>query len=198
MASDISKASEYSDSIAVQIGPGGAFAVAPVTDAGSPGLFPALLAAALFAALAGLGGAQLSRRSGRAHQMAVAAGAVPLADAPPRAEPIAGPELRRLRRSARQKAILARSLAELLPSMPEALAWQAEKALADVGVQPVIPDGEPFDAAVHYAVGTEPVPPGGRENTVARTVRPGYADGEDILVYPKVVVYADDPDGLSR
>jgi molecular chaperone GrpE (heat shock protein) len=54
-----------------------------------------------------------------------------------------------------------------------------------------VPDGEPFDAARHYAVGTEPVPPGGGENTIARTLRAGYADDENILVYPKVVVYTD-------
>ena len=88
-------------------------------------------------------------------------------------------------------------MAELLPSMPEALVWQAEKALTEVGVQAIVPDGEPFDAAAHHIVGTEPVPRGGRENIVARTVRPGYADGEKILVYPKVVVYADDTTGRA-
>ena len=112
-------------------------------------------------------------------------------------EPIASPELRRLRREAEQKKTLARRLAELMPSMPEALAWQAQNALAEVGVRAMVPDGEPFDAAVHHAVGTEPVPRGSRANIIARTVRPGYADDETILVYPKVVVYADDTDGSA-
>jgi molecular chaperone GrpE (heat shock protein) len=100
-----------------------------------------------------------------------------------------------LRRTAGQQTALARSVAELVPSMPEAVAWQAEKALAQAGVRRVVPDGEPFNAACHHAVGTEPVPSGVAENTVARTVRPGYSDERDILVYPKVVVYADDAGG---
>jgi molecular chaperone GrpE (heat shock protein) len=82
--------------------------------------------------------------------------------------------------------------------MPDALVWQAEKALADAGVRTIVPDGEPFDPALHHVVGTEPIPRGGRENTIARTVRPGYADDKDILVYPKVVVYADDTGGRAR
>lgn len=107
-------------------------------------------------------------------------------------ELVNGQELRRLRREARQRTELARRLAELIPGMPDALVWQAERALAEAGVRTVVPDGEPFDATVHHAVGTEPVPSDGRRNTVARTVRPGYADDERILVYPKVVVYTDE------
>jgi len=82
-------------------------------------------------------------------------------------------------------------LAELMPQLPEGLAWQAANALAAAGVRPVSPDGAPFDPRAHQAVGTEPAPDTGRVDTVARTVRPGYSDGARVVVYPKVVVYAD-------
>jgi hypothetical protein len=152
---------------------------------GSPS--PVLLFAVvgILSALAAAGGALL-RRDQQAG-----------ADPAPRTTPAAAPakaaeaaELSGLRRSAERKSVLARNVAELLPRMPEGLAWQVEKALAQAGVRQVVPDGEPFDAGLHHAVGTEPVPAGGREDTVARTIRPGYADETGILVYPKVVVYA--------
>ena len=152
------------------------------------------MAAALLAALAGAGGALFSRRRPAgipSRQLAADCPRPFLRDQ----NRIANAELRRLRRSAQQKTVLARSVAELLPSMPEALVWQAEKALAEVGVRAIVPDGEPFDAAAHHIVGTEPVPRAAGKNIVARTVRPGYADDEKILVYPKVVVYADDTTG---
>ena len=203
LASDVAKADRYSKDVAVEVANSHSFAVAPVADGAGPSPLPVLLGAALLTAVAGVGGALLGRRWTQRDQLPVTSGGRPpviLAGAEPvaRPEPVASPELRRLRRSAQQKTMLARSVAELLPSMPEALVWQAEKALAEAGVRAIVPDGEPFDAAVHYAVGTEPVPRGGRENTIARTVRPGYADDENILVYPKVVVYADDVAGRPR
>jgi hypothetical protein len=194
LGSDVAKAAAHSPTVAVETGASGSFAVAPVNDAGARSAIPLLLAAALIGGLAWLGGAMFSRhRELRPADGPGWPGSQPGPGAlPPGTEAIASPELRRLRRDARQRTVLARSLAELVPSMPDALVWQAEKALAEVGVRPVVPDGERFDAAAHHAVGTEPVPPGGREDTIARTIRPGYADDENILVYPKVVVYADD------
>ncbi len=194
-----------------------AAATAPVTDAGMAMAFdpdgtwviaatspsssvPAVCAAALLAALAALGSALLGR-----HRMSHSAAPLALPAEPAitlsGTERIASSELSQLRLDAQQRTLLARRLAELLPSLPEAVVWQAEKALAEVGVRTVVPDGEPFDPAVHYAVGTEAVPAHGAENTIARTVRPGYSDDESILVYPKVVVYADagsQPDDGSR
>ena len=186
----VAQAYRFSPTIAVEIATDHRFAVAPVTGPfSSPIPASALLAAALISAVAGLGGALIGRRmSGR--ELAPILGADQPTAVPP--EPEASRELQRLRRSAQQRTALARSLAELLPSMPDALVWQAEKALADVGVRPVVADGELFDPAAHDAIGVEPVPRGKKQNTVARTVRPGYADDERILVYPKVVVYAND------
>ena len=185
---DVAKAAAYSPTVAVETGPVGSFAVAPVNDAGHRSAIPLLVAAALLGALAWLGGVLFGRRRARWEPESVAG-------LPPGTEPVASRELQRLRRDAGQRTVLARSLAELVPSMPDALVWQAREALAEVGVRQVVPDGEPFDPAAHHAVGTEPVPPGGREDIVARTIRPGYADNENILVYPRVVVYADDAGG---
>ena len=199
----MAKAAAYSPTVAVETGPVGSFAVAPVNDAGHRSAIPLLLAAALLGALAWLGGVLFGRRRARwAPESAESPGPTTspsqAASFPPGTEPVASPELRRLRRDAEQKTLLARSLAELVPSMPDALVWQAERALADVGVRPVVPDGEPFDPAAHFVVGTEPVPAGGREDIIARTIRPGYADDENILVFPKVVVYADDTGRRGR
>ncbi len=216
IGSDVAKAYETSDTstIAVEIAGKNAFAVAPVTDAGGPSAVPVLVMVAFAAALAVLGGALLARRRSRWGAWTAAASAGPASAGPASAAPapassapassalpppgterIASLELRRLRRGAQQRAALARNVAELLSSMPEALYWQVERALAEAGVRAIVPDGQPFDPAVHHAVGTEPVAGGARENTIARTVRPGYADDDSILVYPKVVVYANDAGG---
>jgi len=194
---DVAKAHSYSSTVAVEFGRNNSLAVAPVVDTAGRGAVAVLLAAALITALASLGGAMLGRCRNYAtlQQAGTGVAVLPPSPAPaPGMEQIASRELRRLRDSSQQKTALARNLAELVPSMPEALVWQAEQALAEVGVRQIVPDGEPFDAAVHHAVGTEPVPRGGRENTVSRTIRPGYADDTGILVFPKVIVYADDAD----
>ena len=221
----MAKADRYSPTIAVEVGKGDSFAVAPVVDPG-PSVVPVLVAAAVVGALAWLGGALFSRRrpapvtagtqvtgdrqaagAGQATWGGQATGAgqatwggqpAPVRPLPPGTEPVAASELRQLRLSAQQKTALARSVAELVPSLPDALVWRAEQALADAGVRSVVPDGQLFDAEAHHVVGTEPVPRGSRENIIARTIRPGYADGETILVYPKVIVYADDTDGRTR
>ena len=162
---------------------------------------PMLLAAIVLTGLAGIGGVLLGRRR---QEPAPAGGAYwpPVPDGhavtAPGMEQVTSQELGRLRDGAQQKALLARRVAELMPSLPEAAAWQASKALAEVGVRAVVPDGERFDPAVHYAVGTEPAPRHDADNTIARTIRPGYTDDENILVYPKVVVYADDADGRRQ
>lgn len=195
IGSDVAKAHRYSPDIAVAIA-GDRFAVAPVTATGRPSPVPVLLVTALITALAALVGALFGRRKARWEPLPATV-ADTTARLPAGTEPVASPELGRLRREADQKKALARRLAELMPGMPEALAWQAQNALAEAGVRAMVPDGEPFDAAVHHAVGTEPVPRGSRANIIARTVRPGYADDETILVYPKVVVYADDADGSA-
>lgn len=201
IASDVAAARDYSPEVAVDFAGSGWFAVAPVQQGGSPSAVPMLLAAAVVTALAVVVGSLVSRNRTRRSlppPADTAARSRTPEVMPPGTEPVASPELRRLRRRAVQRETLARSVAELLSSMPEAVAWQAEKALAEAGVQRVVPDGEPFDAALHHAVGTEPAAGGGHENTVARTVRPGYADDDSILVYPKVVIYTRGAGGAER
>jgi GrpE len=91
-----------------------------------------------------------------------------------------------------ERATLVKSLIELLPQLPDGVAWQAENALAKAGVHQIVPDGELVDPQRHHVVGTEPPADLARVNTVARTIRPGYADGDRLVIHPKVVVYAMD------
>jgi hypothetical protein len=160
--------------------------------------WPAALTAGLVAALTGLFvGAWILRILGsarpappdqdeRSHPPAPDAGEQAPASSP---EP---PQIIPDRRSQvlqNQRAALVRGLAEMLGTMPEELAWQARNVLQAGGVHAVVPDGEFFDPGMHQAVGTEPVVDGARPETVARTVRAGYADEERMLVPPRVVVY---------
>lgn len=91
-----------------------------------------------------------------------------------------------------ERAVLIRGLVNLLPQLPDGLVWQVEKALSAAGVRPVVADGERVDPQRHHVVGTEAPVDAARVNTVARTIRPGYADGDRLLIHPKVVVYASD------
>jgi hypothetical protein len=155
---------------------------------------PAILAAVLIAALAATGGLFLGRGRSQPDTVRDARAAI----APVRPDPDLDAERQRLRACCQQRSVLARRVAELMPQMPESLAWQATNALNEAGIQVYEPDGEVFDPRVHHAVGNEPVVARGTENTVARTVRPGYRDGQQILVYPKVVVFADGPERGAR
>jgi hypothetical protein len=109
------------------------------------------------------------------------------APAPPPAEP-ADPAARR---TAEQRSTLIHDLAELLPQLPDAVSWQAVHILEAAGVTVVRPDGRRFDPTLHHAVGAERAPDGAAVGVVARTVRPGYTDGDRILVHPRVVVFED-------
>ncbi|MFI9814725.1 nucleotide exchange factor GrpE [Saccharothrix variisporea] len=94
--------------------------------------------------------------------------------------------------SSRQKDVLVRGLTDLMPKLPEGVAWQAENLLAAAGVRLVVPDGRPVDPRRHHVVGTEPTDDEDAVDTVARTVRPGYADGERMVVCPSVIAYVPD------
>jgi len=146
------------------------------------------------ATLAATGGLFLGRGRSQPDTVRDARAAI----APVRPDPDLDAERQRLRACCQQRSVLARRVAELMPQMPESLAWQATNALNEAGIQVYEPDGEVFDPRVHHAVGNEPVVARGTENTVARTVRPGYRDGQQILVYPKVVVFADGPERGAR
>lgn len=78
---------------------------------------------------------------------------------------------------------------DLLPQLPQALAWRAERALEPVGVQSFRADGERFDPGLHESVGVEPAPAGVDAGTVARTHRAGYRTSDDVLRPALVVVY---------
>lgn len=88
------------------------------------------------------------------------------------------------------RATLILNLVKLLPQLPDGLKWQAGNALTAVGVRELTPDGERFDPRRHHVVGTEAPADPARVNTIARTIRPGYADGDHVVVHPKVVVYS--------
>ncbi|MBW4721075.1 nucleotide exchange factor GrpE [Saccharothrix obliqua] len=92
------------------------------------------------------------------------------------------------RRGARAD-VLVRGLTDLVPRLPAELAGRVEDALAAAGVRPVVPDGRPVDPVRHRVVGVEPTDDAELVGTVARTVRPGYAEGGRLLVPPLVVRY---------
>jgi GrpE protein len=175
---------------AVTTGASGSWSVAVTVPA--PGSrAPAALIATFLVAVTGLAAAALA--PGRTEPTAQAPPPAPppalqvaVLPSPVPAAPAVGERLRS------QRDTLVTGLAELLPQLPEALAWQAANVLESVGIRPVVPDGDRFDPAVHRAVGTEPAPDSAAAETVARTVRPGYADDGRVLVPPRVVVYAAD------
>ncbi|WP_158851714.1 hypothetical protein [Saccharothrix deserti] len=100
------------------------------------------------------------------------------------------PPVRRNERHERHERhdVLVRGLTDLLPRLPEDVACQAYDVLAAGGVRVVVPDGHPLDAR-HHVVGTEVTDDPELVDTVARTVRPGYADGHRVVVRPEVVAY---------
>ncbi|MFI6095589.1 hypothetical protein ACIA8G_08560 [Lentzea sp. NPDC051213] len=81
-----------------------------------------------------------------------------------------------------------RAVAEIVPLVPEGVAWQLENALTAGGALPFSPDGQQVTTD-HHVVGVEPTGDLVRVATVARTVRPGYADHGRVVVHPKVVAY---------
>lgn len=78
---------------------------------------------------------------------------------------------------------------DLVPQLPEALAWRAERALERVGVQSFRSDGQPFDPGLHESVGVAPAPAGADAGTVAATHRAGYRTSDAVLRPALVVVY---------
>lgn len=62
------------------------------------------------------------------------------------------------------------------------------KALGGAGLQVVDPTGQPFDPALHEAVGTEPAASAADDHTVARVYQVGYLFGGQLLRPARVVV----------
>lgn len=167
-------------------------------------VLPAALAAGVITAIAGTGAGAFAVEAARRRWIPVPAPAAHLPrhqapEIPPvteTSEPVAEtalPDLLpRVRELTQQRANLVRGLAELAGQMPEELVWQANNTLLTADVHLMAPDGDRFDPALHRAVGTEPAKDPARAETVARTVRPGYADAEQVLVPPRVVIYTAD------
>jgi hypothetical protein len=89
-----------------------------------------------------------------------------------------------------QRTTLVRGLADLAAKLPAEFEWQAANVLDAAGVRRIVPDGATFDPAVHHAVGTEPAPDAKLDDTIARTLRPGWEDRGQVMVPARVVLYA--------
>ena len=127
--------------------------------------------------------AVLVHRTSRDPAMAPAAAAV--------AEPLpvsAGPDPQVLELHA-QRQRMVRGLTELAATLPPEFEWQAENALNAAGVRALDADGQAFDPHLHHAVDTEPTPHATLNDTVARTLRRGWVDGDHVVVPARVVVY---------
>ncbi|GAA3151758.1 hypothetical protein GCM10010466_48500 [Planomonospora alba] len=61
------------------------------------------------------------------------------------------------------------------------------------GVREIVADGERFDPRRHEAFGTEPTDRPELHDTVAETVKRGYADGDHVIRVPQVAVYRHGP-----
>jgi hypothetical protein len=84
---------------------------------------------------------------------------------------------------------MVREIAELVAALPPEFEWQAERVLTAAGVRPIDADGAEFDPRLHHAVGTEITPDAGLHDTVARTLRRGWVDGDRVVSPARVVVY---------
>lgn len=93
--------------------------------------------------------------------------------------------------------VLVQGVADLVPDLPEAISWQVSRVLREAGIDEITPDGAPFDPASHHVVGLLAAPEPGLVDTVARTVRPGYALHGKTLVPPRVALFADHPDAAD-
>jgi hypothetical protein len=101
--------------------------------------------------------------------------------------PVTAPSQPDPRLAERETAV--RELAELVGRLPPEFAWQAANVLRSAGVHQIPSDGAPFDPAVHFVVETRSTPDPALHDVVARTVKPGWADRDRVVVPARVVVY---------
>jgi molecular chaperone GrpE (heat shock protein) len=80
-------------------------------------------------------------------------------------------------------------LADRLRDRQPALYTVLTRSLAAVEVSLELADGEPFDAARHNPVGTEPTSDPRADQRVAETIRLGVLDHGSLVRVPKVIVY---------
>lgn len=84
---------------------------------------------------------------------------------------------------------LVEELVDLVPQLPEGLAWRVERALANAGVVSFGRDGDSFDPDRHEAVGTTPPRQPDDAGKVASTVQAGFQSPRGVLRPARVVVY---------
>jgi hypothetical protein len=81
------------------------------------------------------------------------------------------------------------NVADRLRDRQHALYTVLARDLAVVGVELNAPDGEPFDAGQHNAVGTEPAPGQAQDLLIAETIRLGCRHHGVQVRVPDVIVY---------
>jgi hypothetical protein len=69
------------------------------------------------------------------------------------------------------------------------LAGTLLEGLNRAGIREIVADGRRFDPRLHEAFGTEPTDQPDLHDTVAETVKHGYADGDRVIRVPQVAVY---------
>jgi hypothetical protein len=85
---------------------------------------------------------------------------------------------------------LAGDLVDLLDAAPsDSLRYRIRRTLTDAGISEYAADGEVFDPERHNVVDVEWTDDPSRESRVARTLRPGFADGTHIVRAAEVLVY---------
>lgn len=90
-----------------------------------------------------------------------------------------------------QRASLLRGLADLVDRLPEGFDWQVAKLMEEAGARKLTPEpGTAFDPVSQSVLGTEPTPDAGVHDTVARMLRAGWLDRDQVLVPANVVLYA--------
>jgi molecular chaperone GrpE (heat shock protein) len=88
-----------------------------------------------------------------------------------------------------RKALIGLCLYALDRARSAGVVERLEAGLAEVGVQAVRPDGEPFDPSVHEAGGAEPTDDPALVGRIAATEAPGFTDRGQSLRAPVVLVY---------
>jgi hypothetical protein len=94
---------------------------------------------------------------------------------------------------------LAGEVVGLLDAAPsDSMRYRIRRMLSDAGVVEYAADGEVFDPERHNVVDVEWTDDPARESRVARTLRPGFADGPRILRVADVLVYRGSQDARTE
>jgi hypothetical protein len=86
--------------------------------------------------------------------------------------------------------VLAGEVVDLFDAAPsDSLRYRIRRILSDAGIVEYAADGEVFDPERHNVVDVEWTDDPARESRVARTLRPGFADGPRVVRAADVLVY---------